>query len=429
MANYRISATTTGTLTALLSFFSSLPLVVLGLGKVGASPEQISTALLMSCLAIAALGAWLTWKLRMPVLLSWSVPGAALLAALTITPRFPVAVFGFTVAAAITALVALMPSLTRLMERLPVAIASGLLAGVIFPFALGLFQAFNISVAFAGAALLSYLLGRRLWPAHTLAVVAMVMGGCLFLQSPPAMTIHDIAWPSLIAIWPDPDSAVLLVISVPLLMLSLVSQSLPGLTLLRGQRYAPPTSSLLLSTSVTSLLLALFGVFGINLAPVSSAMCAGPEDELASVRRRWASFAYAGTYLLLGLASAYLVKILQLLPQVMLWAFTGIAMLVPLMGALHRMVENAAHREPAVLTFVASASGLSLMGIGASFWALLIGMASYILLIPKSNERTTQLRSSASTLTSKAAIEASLPPPPAGSHNAAPVIATAIAKS
>jgi len=332
-------------------------------------------AISASCLGIALMGGVLTWRLRMPVLVSWSVPGAALLAGLGQGLSFPLAVGSFAGAALLAVAAGLSPAFVRLAQRLPSGLSAALLAGLLFPFCLGAIQSFQSSLLLAGLGLLAYLAGRRLAPDYALVWVLLALAGYLVFNHQDAAVPVALAQGAVTLTWPQWQPVLLLSLALPLFVISLVAQNLPGIALLRLQGYAPNVRAVLLLTGGASLILAPLGVFGLNLAPVSAAMCMGPEGEGATARRQHAAFAYALVYGALALFSRPLLVLFSGVPKAAVLSATGLALLLPLGNALQRMLQDASHREAALLTFITGASGVALAGIGSSFWALLMGAA------------------------------------------------------
>lgn len=369
-----VPAVIAGVVAALLSFFSTLALVIAALTLIGADARSLASALTASCAAIALLGGGLTWRWRMPVLISWSVPGAALLAGLSGLESFGLAVGGFVASALLMLGSASWPPFIRWVERLPSGLSAALLASLLFPFTLGAVQAFEHSLLLGGVSLMAYLLGRRLAPAYAVVFVLLALvTTCLLTLSEGAAAANGFT-AGLIWHWPSLSLNLILSLGLPLWVVSLVAQNLPGLALLRQQGHQPSVRKVLWITGGASLLLAPMGVFGLNLAPISAAMCSGAEGEGAEVRRVRASLAYAATYAGLALCSAQLLQAFNALPRAAILALTGFALLVPLCRSLERMLLEEHHREAAVMTFLTGASGVTLAGIGSTFWALAVGL-------------------------------------------------------
>ncbi len=372
-----VPAVTAGTLAALLSFFSTLPLVIAALTVVGGAPSSLASAVTASCGGIALIGAYMTWRWRMPIFISWSVPGAALLAGVHELTHFDAALGGFLASALLIVGIASSSRFVHWVERLPTSLCAALLAGLLFPFTLGMVQAIDQSLLFGGVGLAAYLAGRRIAPSYAMVFVFLALALALLVFNRQTTVItQDLA---AVLVWQKPEFSIGLLIGLgmPLCVVSLVAQSLPGLALLRQQGYQPNVRKVLWCTGAISVLLAPLGVFGLNLAPISAAMCSGSEGEGASAHRRAASFAYAATYALLALCGAPLMAMFNMLPRPALLAMTGCALLVPLGKSLERMLLDERCKEAAVMTFLTSASGLTLLGVGSSFWALLVGLIAF----------------------------------------------------
>jgi len=380
MLKILVPAIASGVVAALLSFFSTLALVVSALTLVGASPGDLASAITASCAGIAMLGGWLSWRWRMPILVSWSVPGAALLAGLSGFQHFQLAVGGFVFSAALMLAIASWPPLIRQMARLPTGLSAALLAGLLFPFALGAVQTFEHSWLLGAVSLAAYLLGRRLAPSYAVVFVMLALALALYWVPGEGHGAALAFASGLDWTWPQFALTTLISLGVPLCVVSLVAQNLPGLALLRQQGYQPAVGRVLWCTAGVSLLLAPLGVFGLNLAPISAALCSGADGEGACARRVQASLAYAATYAVLALCSAPLLQLFSELPRAAILAVTGFALLVPLGKSLERLLLDERHREAGMMTFLTGASGVALAGVGASFWALLVGILAVVML-------------------------------------------------
>ena len=370
------SAFVAALIATLVGFGGTVALIVQAGQHLGGSPGQIGSTVTALCLGIAVAGAGLCVGLRMPIVLAWSTPGAALLAASTVGATYPVAVGAFLFAAALMVILGLVPALGRLAERIPATIAAAMLAGVLLPFCLALFRAMQADPLFVGLLLGVYLLMRQRFPTYALLLVLVVAiviiaargdiapGAATSLFGTLAFTPPALTWQGVISL------------GIPLFLVTLVSQNLPGLVVLRSAGYAPPPRPILLTTGVATLLLAPFGAPSVNLAAITASICAGADAHPQAAQRWRVGVIYAGCYLLLALFATPLVGLFLRLPPTTIAAITGLALLGPLTNALGGMLSVAEDREAAVLTFVTTASGVTLFGIGGAFWGLLVGFVA-----------------------------------------------------
>ncbi len=364
---------------ALVGFGGTVALIVQMGEAAGASPLQVRSAVTALCLGIALAGAGLSAALRLPVVLAWSTSGAALVAAsasgVGVSVGYGSVVGAFVVAALAMVAVGLVPALGRLAERIPPGIAAALLAGVLLPFCLRLFVTVETDPLFGVLLLATFLLVRSYKPTYALLAVLGVAAFIVAVRGDAAITTPYFG--TLVATVPNFSLQTALSLGLPLFIVTLASQNLPGFAVLRAAGYRPPPRPVLLVTGLTTLLLAPFGAHGVNLAAITAALCTGPEAHPDPARRWRVGVLYAGFYLLLALFSAPLVGLFMTLPPETVAALTGVALLAPLGGALTGMLGEALSapedREAALLTFVTTASGVVLLGVGSALWGLVAG--------------------------------------------------------
>ncbi|MDQ8699201.1 benzoate/H(+) symporter BenE family transporter [Hyphomicrobium sp. LHD-15] len=358
----------------LVGFGGTIALVVQAMRTLGADVEQTTSAVTALCLGIALAGAALSFTLRIPIVLAWSTPGAALLAATAPGLAWPAVVGVFIAAALMMIALGLIPALGRLAQLIPTAIASAMLAGVLLPFCLGLFALGTVDPSLVLALVAVFLIARQRAPIYALLLVlvaglllALARGDLASMPAGPTFGRLDPALPVF-------DLQSILGLGIPLFLVTLVSQNLPGLAVLRTSGYAPALRPLLLGTGVASLAAAPFGAHGINLAAITAAICIN-DDAHPDADKRWLVAAlYAGFYLLLAALAPLLVRVFLALPPPLIAALTGIALIPALLGAIEAMLQEKEQRDAAIITFLATASGLALYGLGSTFWGLLAGL-------------------------------------------------------
>lgn len=375
-----LTAWTSALIAALVGFGGTVALVVRAMQGLGANTAQVGSSVTALCLGIALCGALLSLRTRVPVVLAWSTPGAALLVASAGTVQWPVAIGAFLAAAAMMCVLAVVPALGRLAERIPASVASAMLAGVLLPFCLQLFRTLESDALLVCVLLVVFVIARQRLPLYALLLVlgvgiaVLLLRGDLAglggrLQNGPLLGALEPVAPVL-------DWRAVMSVGLPLFLVTLVSQNLPGLVVLRSAGYAPAARPLLLGTGLATLLLAPFGAHGVNLAAITAAICTG-SDAHPEAEGRWiVGIIYAGLYLVLALFSTPLVLFFLAMPAAAIAALTGIALIAPLTGAVEQMLVEKTERDAAILTFAATASGVSLMGVGSAFWGLLAGFAA-----------------------------------------------------
>ena len=346
-----------------------------GLTVQGASARQAASGLLVLCLAMALGMTILTLAFRMPIMLAWSTPGAALLAGTSgQSPDWAAAIGAFLVVALLTALTGLWPWLARLMASIPTTIANAMLAGVLIPICVTPFSTLGRTPRYVLPILVVWLLGyafARRW-AVPLALVAALVVVALTIDSAPAAAdlVPAFSWTT-----PSFEWRYVVGLAVPLFLVNLASQYAPGVAVMKTFGYAVPWRSTLLVTAGVSAAAAPFGGHAVNLAAISAALAAS-NDAHPDPRRRWlAALGAAGTNVLLGLLATAAAFVLTNSPPGLVITVAALALLGTLGNALSQALAEPADREAAVITVVATASGLTLLGVGAAFWGLAVGLA------------------------------------------------------
>ena len=363
----------TAAVAMVVGFGGTVALIVQAGQTLGASPAQIISMVTALCLGIGLPGAVLSWRLKMPVVLAWSTPGAALLAASTLGLGWSTAVGAFVLAGLLMVLTGLIPALGRLAERIPAAIASAMLAGVLLPFCLKLFLVFPTDMALAAGLLAVFLVMRRVAAAWALPAVLVAAFAVLALRGQVGLPAGTGLFGELSPVMPAFDWKAAISLALPLYLVTLASQNLPGLVVLRAAGYAPPAGKLIFWGGMTSTILAPFGAHGVNLAAITAALCTGPEAHPDQDRRWTVGVIYGLIYLVVALFAAPLAGLFIAMPTGALAVITGLALIAPLTGSLSAMMSVTEDREAAVLTFAATASGVALFGVGSAFWGLAIG--------------------------------------------------------
>lgn len=358
---------------ALIGFGGTVALVVQAMRVLGASIEQTGSALTALCLGIALTGGFFSLKLRMPVVLAWSTPGAALLAATAPGIAWPAAIGAFLAAAMMMVVLGALPALGRLAARIPTTVASGMLAGVLLPFCLGLFKAGAVDPLLVALLVAVFLIARQRVPLYALLLVLGAGIAITLLRGDVAPLPPGQTFGALTPVMPAFDVRTILSIAVPFFLVTLVSQNLPGLVVLQASGYAPNPRTLIVGTGLTSLVAAPFGAHAICLAAITATICTS-DDAHPAPRRRWVvGILYAGFYLVLALFSPALVRLFLALPETVIVTLTGIALIPALIGTMETMLSVKEDRDAAIVTFLATGSGLALFGLGAAFWGLLAG--------------------------------------------------------
>lgn len=370
-----VSALTAGFVAVLVGFTSSVAIVFQAATALGATPEQISSWVwaLGLGMGLCTLLPSLFW--RKPVMVAWSTPGAAVLATAAAAGGFslPQAVGAFLVCAAMITLFGVTGWFERLMDRIPMPIASALLAGVLARFGLDAFVALKTAFPLVMLMLAAYLAGRRLWPRF--AVPGVLLAGTLCAAASGELHLGAVQWSWTMPVFVAPEFTLAAVVSLalPLFVVTMASQNLPGVAAIRAAGYQMPISKIITLTGVATLLLAPFGAFALNLSAITAAICMGREAHEDPARRYMAAASCGLIYCVIGLFGAAVAGLLGAFPRELVVAIAGFALLGSIGGGLAVALKDDAHREPALITFLVTLSGLSLWGIGSAFWGVAAG--------------------------------------------------------
>ncbi|HEY7765345.1 MAG TPA: benzoate/H(+) symporter BenE family transporter [Aestuariivirgaceae bacterium] len=360
--------------TVIVGFGSTMLLVVEAARVLGANEEQSASWVAALCFGMAVTTLLLSTRYRMPVITAWSTPGVVLVATSAAGTRFEEALGAFLLAGVLMCATAAVKPLTRLIEKIPPPVAAAMLAGVLLRYCLNVPGALVASPALVAPAIMLYF-GLRLWR-PTLAMPAAVAAGVLLAAASgsmdPSCCKVEISWLR----WTTPEfnAASLIGIGLPLYLVTMASQNLPGFAVLRQAGYEPPVRAALWTTGITSVVLAPFGSHAVNMAALTAALCTGPDCH-PDPKQRWrVAQPYFAIYMLLGLFSATMVEVLTALPSALITAIAGLGLLGPLLHAIPAMVREPRHIEAALIAFLVTASGVSVFQIGSAFWGLAAGL-------------------------------------------------------
>ncbi|UKA72845.1 benzoate/H(+) symporter BenE family transporter [Arthrobacter sp. FW306-06-A] len=366
-----------GIVTALVGFTSSFAVVLAGLRAVGADPAQAASGLLALTLAVGLGVLVLAWRSKVPVTLAWSTPGAALLAASGMPDGgWPAAVGGFIAAGVLLALTGLVPALGRVIAKIPSSLAQAMLAGVLLQLCLAPFKALGTVPLFVAPVILCWLVMMKFaprWAVPAALLVALAVIG-VSLASAGTSVDSGALMPALTWTTPAFSLQAMAGIALPLFVVTMASQNVPGVAVLRSFGYETPWQPAMLVTGAGTVAAAPFGGHAINLAALSAALAAG-EEAGADRSRRWvAGFTSGLAYLVLAAFSTALVSVVNQAPAGMLEAVAGLALLGTLVSAVSAALADPEDRIAPAVTFLMAASGLAFAGIGSAFWALLAGL-------------------------------------------------------
>ena len=370
-----LSAATAGFVAVLVGFTSSVAIVFQAATALGATPAQISSWMWALGLGMGLCSLLPSLWLRKPVMVAWSTPGAAVLATAGVSGGFGMAeaTGAFLVCAALITLFGVTGWFERLMDRIPIALASALLAGVLTRFGLDAFVAMKSAFSLVLLMLAAYLAGRRLWPRY--AVPGVLAVGTAYAAATGQLHLGEVQWGLTMPVFTAPEFSWRATVSLalPLFVVTMASQNLPGVAVIRASGYQLPISRIITITGMATLVLAPFGAFALNLAAITAAMCMGREAHPDEARRYVAAASCGLIYIVIGLFGAAVTGVLTAFPRELVVAVAGLALLGTIAGGLSAALKDEAHREPALITFLVTLSGISLAGIGSAFWGVVAG--------------------------------------------------------
>ncbi|CAN7177935.1 benzoate/H(+) symporter BenE family transporter [Terrabacter sp. LjRoot27] len=364
-----------GVVCGLVGFTSSFAVVLTGLEAVGADPDQAASGLLVLCVTMGLGCVLFSWRLRMPITMAWSTPGAALLAAATVPAGgFASAVGAFVVCGVLLALCGLVRPLERLVESIPKPLASAMLAGVLLTLCVAPFRAVVATPAAIAPVMVTWLVlvaVARRWAVIGALVAALVV---MAVQGVFGRLDLSGAAPSLVLVAPSWDATTLVAVAVPLFIVTMTSQNIPGMAVLASFGYRPGIRGPLLYTGGASALGAVGGAHAINLAAISAALAAGPEAHPDRSRRWVAGVACGVTYLAFGPLAGIVTAAARSAPAGLIETIAGLALLGTFASAAAAALADASTREAGAVTLVVAASGITVAGVGAAFWGLVAGV-------------------------------------------------------
>lgn len=364
-----------GVIGALTGFASSFALVIAGLLAVGASPAEAASGLLALCIGQALIAGLLSWRFRLPLSFAWSTPGAALLvAAEGTTGSYGAAIGAFIVCGLLILVSGLWPWLGRAMTRIPMPLAGAMLAGILFPICIAPVTAVIEQPLLAAPVVIVWLLLVRWWPRWAVPAAMLVAIVGVVISAGGEWMLGATLTPALTLTTPTVDPLVIVSLGVPLYIVTMAGQNVPGFAVLATLGYPDvPARSVLAASGAATMLTAPFGGYALNLAALTAALMAGPDSHLDRERRWIAPVAGGMTYVLLGLAAGVATALVAAAPPILIIAVAGLALLGALTTGLVSAFEVPETRLTAAVTLIVVASGVVVLGIGSAFWGLLVG--------------------------------------------------------
>lgn len=380
LKDFSLSTVVAGFIAVLVGYTSSAVIVFQAASALGATPVQAGAWLGAICVAMGLLTVFLSAKYKMPVMFAWSTPGAALLitSAAGIPLSDSIGIFIFS--AAMIFLCGVTGFFEKIMNKIPVGIASAMLAGILLQFVFEIFNSMKTQLVLAMVMLLTYMIGRRFFQRYNIVIVMSLGIMISWLQNLLHFGLIDfsILRPEFIA--PTFSLASIISVGIPLFVVTMTSQNMTGVAVMKAFDYKPEISKIVGWSGLTNLVIAPFGGFTINLAAITAAICMGPEAHPDEKRRYTAAITSGLIYIIIGLFSTAIVGIFVAFPKELTMTIAGLALVGTISSSLISVVHHESDREASMVTFFVAASGISLLGIGSAFWGLVAGCVFSLIL-------------------------------------------------
>ncbi|EGR0740975.1 TPA: benzoate/H(+) symporter BenE family transporter [Vibrio cholerae] len=372
---FNLSHLSAGFTTVLVGYTSSVVIVIQAATASGANPAQIESWLLTLGVVMGLTSILYSWFYKTPIVTAWSTPAAVMLAASAGQYSLPVVIGAFMFSGALFTLTGMLAPLTRALSKIPVPLGTAMLGAILLPFCAKAFTPLTDTPALFALLFTSYLLAKHFVPRYTMLVLLLVsLSSALALGS---FQHADLALRIATPIWvtPEFDWLAMLNLALPLYLITMLSQNLPGIAMLKSYQYDAPIKPILVGTGLATLMSAPFGGFSVNLAAISAAICMNEDVDQDKAQRYRAVLWAGGFYLLAGIFAALVVNLFLALPKPISAMLAGLALLGTLMMCLQSAFKIDEYREPALLTFVITLSGATLFGMSATLIGLVIGLA------------------------------------------------------
>lgn len=364
---------TAGFVAVLVGFTSSVAIVFQAALSFGATPAQITSWMWALGLGMGLCTVLPSLWLRKPVMVAWSTPGAAVLAVAGAGFSMNEAIGSFMVCAVLVTLCGVTGWFEKIMHRIPIAIASALLAGVLARFGLLAFSAAQTALPLVVLMLATYLLGKRFLPRYAVPMTLLI--SIIYVAFRGEFTISNLQFSFAIPVFTAPVFTLSAAVSLalPLFVVTMASQNLPGVAAIRAAGYDMPLSKIITMTGLATLVLAPFGAFALNLSAITAAICMGKEAHPDPARRYTAAVSCGVIYVAIGVFGAIVTSLLAAFPKELIAAIAGLALLGSISGGLASALADEKHREAAIITFLVTLSGVVIAGIGSAFWGVVAG--------------------------------------------------------
>nr|WP_319536682.1 benzoate/H(+) symporter BenE family transporter [uncultured Vibrio sp.] len=371
---FNLSHLSAGFTAVLVGYTSSVVIIIQAATSAGATPSQIESWLLALGVTMGVTSIAYSWFYKTPILTAWSTPGAAMLVIASQQYELSVVIGSFVVSGVLILLTGIISPLSRALERIPPQLGTAMLGAILLPFCLGSFQAVSSApitflIMFAG-----FLVAKNTIPRYAMLVLLILGVVCAVAVEDATLNIEELSVAQPMWVTPGLDLGAVLNLSIPLYIITMLSQNLPGIAMMKSYQYDTPVKPILMGTGVTNILSAPFGGFSVNLAAISAAICMTPEVD-SDKTQRYRAVVWAGVfYLIAGVFATTVVAIFLSLPDEVTKILAGFALLGTLMMCLQSAFHDEGYRESALFTFLITLSGVNFLGVSATLWGLLVGM-------------------------------------------------------
>ena len=369
-----------GLISVIVNYGGTFILVFQAAKVAGLSPELTASWVWSVSIGVGVSGLFLSWKYRAPIITAWSTPAAAFLVVALATTPYAEAIGAYMISAAAFVLLGLSGYFDKLIRLIPPGIAAGLLGGILLQFGIGAFAGMSIDPLLVGLLIAAYLVLKRFSARY--AVVGILVLGLVFLLSQGRVDLTGLSLQLATPVFTRPEFSLnaLLSVALPLFLITLTGQYMPGMLVLRNDGYKTSANPIVTLTGLGSLLMAPFGSHAFNIAAITAAICTGKEASQDPSKRWIAGIAAGVFYILVGIFGVTLAAVFMAFPATFITTLAGLALLGTIGGSLASAMVDAKSREAALITFLASAANITLLGIGGAFWGLLIGLVAYAVL-------------------------------------------------
>ncbi|UVM50706.1 benzoate/H(+) symporter BenE family transporter [Pseudomonas sp. B21-015] len=383
--------TVAGLISVIVNYGGTFILVFQAAKVAGLSPELTASWVWSVSIGVGITGLFLSWVSREPIITAWSTPAAAFLVVALSTTPYAEAVGAYIISAAAFVLLGLSGCFEKLIRLIPSGVAAGLLAGILLQFGIGAFGGMSLDPMLVGLLIAIYVVLKRFTARY--AVVGILVLGLAFLLTQGRVDLSGLALQFAAPVFTRPEFSInaLLSVALPLFLITLTGQYMPGMLVLRNDGFSTSANPILTVTGLGSLLMAPFGSHAFNIAAITAAICTGKEAS-EDPSKRWIAGVAAGLfYILVGIFGVTLAAVFMALPATFITTLAGLALLGTIGASLASAMADVKAREASLITFLASAANITLLGIGGAFWGLLIGLAAYALLNGRLPRRETMV--------------------------------------